>query len=454
MKNLLYLIMAFFVFACGTENATEEVKKNVLIETEVEHQPWVEDAVIYEVNIRQYTPEGTFNAFASHLSRIKEMGVDILWLMPIHPIGVKNRKGTLGSYYSIQDYTAVNPEFGTVDDLRNLVEEAHLQGMYVIIDWVANHTSWDNVWMDEHPDWYAKDSTGAMYYPADWTDVAQLNYDVPELHDGMIEAMQYWIDVADIDGFRCDVAGMVPVEFWDKARAALDEEKPVFMLAEDEQSYELMKNAFDMNYAWHLHHILNEIAKGNENALTLKEYFAQYDTIFSKDVIRMNFITNHDENSWNGTVFERFGEGVKAFAVLSFTVPGMPLIYTGQEAGLNKRLEFFEKDEVDWSNTEYVEFYQSLTQLKKDNEALYNGAAGGDMEVMCVKNDDVFAFKRPKGNDDVFVFLNLSADTNVVVIPEGMAGAYSEYFIDETEVLNSGEELTLAPWDYKVYTED
>ena len=451
MKRILFLSITALILACSQQPKTEEPVKNVLVNSQVENLNWVEDAVIYEVNIRQFTPEGTFNAFSSHISRLKTLGVDVLWLMPIHPIGEKNRKGTMGSYYSVKDYKAVNPEFGTMGDLKMLVEQAHLQGMYVIIDWVANHTSWDNVWIEEHPDWYAKDSTGNMYYPADWTDVVQLDYDVPELHDGMIDAMQYWIDEADIDGFRCDVAGMVPVEFWNKARTTFDEGKPVFMLAEDEKTYELVEKAFDMNYAWHLHHIMNQIAKGEADAVTLKDYFAQYDSIFSKGVIRMNFITNHDENSWNGTVFERFGDGMKTFAVMSFTVPGMPLIYSGQEAGLNKRLDFFEKDAIDWTNEEYVEFYQTLITLKKEYEVFWNGADGGSMEVLATDNDSVFVFNRSKGNDDIFVLLNLSEAENTLTIPEGFAGAYEEYFTEETEILNAGEELVLEPWQYNVY---
>lgn len=450
MKKALYIILVAVTFACGQQTPTEEITKNVLIDSKVESVNWAEDAVIYEVNIRQYTPEGTFNAFIPHISRLGELGVDILWLMPIHPVGEKNRKGTLGSYYAVKDYKAVNPEFGSIDDLKSLIDQAHMQGMYVIIDWVANHTAWDNAWITEHPEWYAKDSTGEMYYPADWTDVVQLDYNVDELHEGMIDAMHFWIDEADIDGFRCDVAGMVPVEFWDKARATFDEGKPVFMLAEDEQNYKLMENAFDMNYAWHLHHLMNEIAKGNDSVHALKEYFAQYDTVFSENVIRMNFITNHDENSWNGTVFERMGDGVKAFAVMSFTVPGMPLIYTGQEVGLNKRLAFFEKDEVDWSGEEYTEFYQSLITLKKENDVFWNGEAGGSLELLCVKNKQVFAFKRANGNDNVYVLLNLAGVENNIVLPEGFAGAYKEYFSDETEILNAGDELALAPWEYKV----
>jgi glycosidase len=356
MKNVLYVLLAVVFFACTSQSTEQAEATKTTVQRTVETVEWAEDAIIYEVNIRQFTPEGTFTAFKPHIARLKDLGVDILWIMPIHPIGEKNRKGTLGSYYSVKNYKGVNPDFGTLDDFKTLVEEAHLNGMYVIIDWVANHTAWDHDWINENPDWYAKDSLGNMYYPADWTDVCQLNYDNEELHEGMIDALEYWVEEADIDGYRCDVAGMVPTKFWNKARIALDEIKPVFMLAEDEHTYDLMNSAFDMNYAWHMHHIMNQIAKGEESVKELVHYYERYDTIFPKSVYRMNFITNHDENSWNGTVFERLGDGVKTFAVMSYTIPGMPLIYTGQEAGNSKRLEFFEKDEVDWSNEEYVPF--------------------------------------------------------------------------------------------------
>jgi glycosidase len=453
MKKIFYVLPIAFLISCNMQTTRQPDLPNTTVKRTFETVTWAEDAVIYEVNIRQFTPEGTFQAFVPHISRLKELGVDILWIMPIHPIGEKNRKGTLGSYYAVKDYKAVNPSFGTIDDFKALVDEAHMNGMYVLIDWVANHTAWDNAWIEEHPEWYAKDSTGNMYYPADWTDVCQLDYNNPALHEGMIDALKFWVEEADIDGYRCDVAGMVPVEFWNKARAELEELKPVFMLAEDEHTYELMDTAFDMNYAWHMHHIMNEIAKGKQSVKDLHAYFPQYDTIFPKSSIRMNFITNHDENSWNGTVFERMGDGVKTFAVMSFTLPGMPLIYTGQEVGLDKRLEFFEKDEVDWSNEAYSEFYSTLTSLKKENDVFWNGTAGGDMELFDVADSNVFAFKRHNTTDAVYVILNLSANEKKITLPEGMAGAYKEYFTQETEILNAGEALALTPWEYKVLLE-
>ena len=256
--------------------------------------------MIYEANVRQFTPEGTFKAFEEHLPRLKELGVDILWLMPIHPIGVENRKGGLGSYYSIKDYRGVNPEFGDLDDFKSLVNKAHELGMYVILDWVANHTAWDHAWVTEHPEYYTKNLDGTMKSPFDWTDVVELDFKNQEMQDAMLADMMYWVEENGIDGFRCDVAGEVPVEFWNTARAELDKVKPVFMLAEAEQPNHHV-NAFDMSYAWELHHIMNEIAKGNKNAKAINTYFAKHDTLYPTDAYRLYFITNHDENSWNGT---------------------------------------------------------------------------------------------------------------------------------------------------------
>ena len=300
-------------------------------ESKVNSPEWSKNAVIYEVNVRQYTPEGTFNAFAAHLPRLKELGVDILWFMPITPIGELNRKGSLGSYYSVKDYRDVNPEFGTMEDFKNLVAQAHEQGMYVILDWVANHTAWDNYLVEQHPEWYAKNDNGEMISPFDWSDVVQLDYNQPGLRDYMADALKFWVTEANVDGFRCDVAEMVPTDFWNRARAELDQIKPVFMLAEAEVP-EHHEYAFDMSYGWEFHHIMNNIAKGTMNADNIQEYLTKEAGRFPANAYRMQFITNHDENSWNGTVFERLGDAVETMAVLSYTIPGMPLIYSGQES--------------------------------------------------------------------------------------------------------------------------
>ncbi len=457
MRTSYYFLIAFIIFfaSCKQNDNTDQSAIKSLVQSQVKHVDWSKNAVIYEVNIRQYTPEGTFKAFTdNHIARLKDLGIDILWIMPIHPIGLKNRKESpksLGSYYSVQDYLKVNPGFGTLDDFKALVNKAHEAGMHVIIDWVANHSACDNPWVTEHPEWYAKDSLGNFASPFDWTDVYQLNYKVPELQTAMIDAMKYWLKETNIDGFRCDVAGMVPQEFWEKARKELDQIKPVFMLAENEDKPKLLKNAFDMNYGWYMHHLMNEIAKGKENVTSLEKYYKLEDSLYSKDCYRMHFITNHDENSWNGTEFERMGEGAKTFAVMTFTIPGMPLLYTGQEVGMNKRLKFFDKDQVDSTQNGYPEFYKSLIALKKSNNLFASGANGGDFKILPLDNKNVFAFKRFRDDLEAYVFLNLSANQQQITVPKGLAGAYNDYFAKGSAVLNEEETVNLEPWGYKVY---
>lgn len=421
-------------------------------ESFVRHPEWSRNANIYEVNIRQFTPEGTLNAFAEHLPRLQKMGVDILWLMPVNSIGVKNRKGTLGSYYSIRDYKAVNPEFGTMEDLKHLVQKAHDGGMYVILDWVANHTSWDHPWITEHPEWYTSDSLGNMVSPYDWTDVVQLNFDNKDLWQGMLDAMKFWISEADVDGFRCDVAGMVPVEFWNMVRQELDRMKPVFMLAEAEEVVHHEK-AFDMSYAWELHHIMNDIAKGKKNALDLETYFLKQDTLFPADAYRMTFTSNHDENSWKGSEYERMGPAVLCMAVLAHTLPGMPLIYTGQESAFTRRLEFFEKDTVDWKSYDLAPFYNALLALKHRNQAIWNGSYGGELERIPSGSDStVFAFVREMEGDKVFVVTNLSAKVQEARFQgTRFTGTYTDLFMKEEAVFGKKAILRLKPWEYRIY---
>jgi len=369
---------------------------------------WANDAVIYEVNIRQYTPEGTFNAFSEHLPRLQEMGVEIIWLMPIHPIGEEKRKGSLGSYYSVKDYKGINPEFGNLSDFKNLVNKAHALEMKVIIDWVANHTAWNHPWTKEHPEWYTKGPDWNFVPPvADWSDVIDLNYDRKPLWSEMIESMKYWLVEADIDGFRCDVAEMVPTYFWEKAKVELDKVKPVFMLAEAENP-EHHEAAFNMSYGWEFHHIMNDIAKGEKNAAAVTDYFARKFQRFGADNLQMFFVTNHDENSWNGSEFERMGDGVQAFAALTFCLPNMPLIYSGQEAAMTKRLAFFEKDSIDWAGYPMQDFYARLVNMKKENTPLYNGEFGGDLEFLDVGNKNICAFIRTLDREKVLCIFNFS----------------------------------------------
>lgn len=443
----LLLSMALTFFACKpTANVEPEPFK-------IEHVDWLYDATIYEVNIRQYTPEGTFSAFEKHLPRLSELGVKILWLMPIHPIGELERKGTLGSYYSIKDYKDVNPEYGTIDDFKRLVGQAHSHGMKVIIDWVANHSSHDNQLIFYHPDWYVRDSANNVLSPFDWSDVAQFNYENEDLREYMIGALKFWVEQADIDGYRCDVASMVPVDFWNRARKELDEIKPVFMLAEADK-VELQEFAFDADYGWEFHHIMNGIAKGEKTVLDIDDYYQKELAVYPKNTIRMHFTSNHDENSWSGTEFDRLGESASVFAALTFVIPGVPLIYNGQEVGFNKMLEFFEKDSIDWTpNEEYTNLYKKLIELRKTNTALYPANKGADMFRVKTSNDvNVFAFTRENETDKIFAIFNLSnLEQQIDIEGETFMGTYKELFSNEEKTFNESESIKLNPWEYHIY---
>ena len=451
-KIITVLMLGIMLAGVTTLNAQNAMKTNQQKTNKVVHPEWTKNSNIYEVNIRQFTKEGNFKAFAKHIDRLHKMGVDILWFMPINPIGVKNRKGTLGSYYSISDYTAVNPEFGTIDDFKDVVNKAHALGMHVIIDWVANHSAWDNPWAQAHPEWYKLDSVGNFIAPFDWTDVIALNYKNKDMRKAMIEAMQYWVKECNIDGFRCDVAEMVPVDFWNEARAELDKTKAVFMLAEAEVPVH-HKKAFDMSYAWELHHIMNKVAQGKEGVHDIDKYLLKQDTLFKPDDYRMIFIDNHDENSWNGTIEKRMGTAAPAFAVLSTTLPGMLLLYNGQEAGLNKSLAFFEKDEINWGNYPLQGFYTSLLKLKTDNKALWNGNYGGKYNKMLTdKTNSIIAFNRKKENNNVIVIANLSKEALETVVDfKGNEGNYTEWFTSEKSTLKGKITIKLKAWEYKVY---
>ena len=376
------------------------------------HPEWTYDAVVYEMNVRQYTPEGTFAAAEQHLPRLKELGVDIVWLMPIYPIGLKERKGTLGSYYAISDYCKTNPEFGTLEQFDAFVASAHKLGLKVVLDWVANHTSPDALWINERPaDWYVRDEQGNTIVQYDWTDIAKLNYDNHDMRAEMVKAMRFWME-RGIDGFRCDMACEVPFDFWKATTAELRKDYPqMYWLAEGENT-ELHNNSFDASYAWELHHLLNAIARSEKGVNELKEYIAKDAAAHPAEAFRLMFTSNHDENSWAGTEFERMGDAAKVMAVLTFSLPnGQPLIYTGQEMGWNKRFEFFEKDHIPaWEANEYAEFYKSLTTLRHNNPALAAGERGGKIEYIDAVPEGVFAFRRAVEGNSVTVYANLTKE--------------------------------------------
>ena len=417
--------------ACaGKGNANQEAEEqNDSTFTAVKHPVWSRNAVIYEVNLRQYTEEGTVTAFQEQLPRLKDLGVDILWMMPIHPISKVDRKGSLGSYYAVADYYGFNPEYGTIDQFKEMVKKAHEMGMKVILDWVPNHSGRDNAWVTEHPDWYEKDSLGNMKGVYDWTDVYVFDYSNPEMRKGMIKAMQFWLQDIDVDGFRCDVAMEVPTDFWDEARPQLEAVKPeIFMLAEATVP-ELQVNAFDMGYNWPMKDLFSAIAytsgqysfkdeNGNikefpeTHAIAINNLLAEQATSFPKDTYLMNMITNHDLNSWEGTEFERLGDLTKAFAVLSYTLPGMPMLYTGQETGLNRAFKFFDKDvPPTWEpRNDWFAFYQVLNQLKHTEKALDAGNEMNYLVSYATTSPDLYIFTREKENSKVTVLTNLGKE--------------------------------------------
>ncbi len=415
---------------------------------------WAKSATIYQLNTRQFTAQGSFRAAAEQLPRLKALGVDIIWLMPIHPIGEKNRKGTLGSPYSVRDYYGVNPELGTEDDLRAFISSAHGLGMKVILDWVANHTAWDNPLAVEHPDWYERDWKGALRPTPwwDWSDIIDLDFRQPGLRQYMTEALKYWVREFDVDGYRCDVAGFVPIDFWNHARAELDTIKPVFMLAEWEMR-DMHARAFDMTYAWSWNEALQKIAKGEADVNKLYVYYSWNESAYPVEALRMTYTSNHDANAWDGTGPERYGEALPAAIVLSVVGEGMPLIYNGQEAGENKRLKFFERDPIDWQTHPIGALYTTLFALKKGQSALWNGKWGARMvHVPNSVNSKVLSFVRQDERSKVFAVINFTDQPQQVTLHEELyPGTYVEHFSGERVTLEAETTLDLAAWAYRVY---
>ena len=408
----------------------------------------MENAVIYEANIRQYSSEGTFNAFAKDIPKLKKLGVKILWIMPIHPIGVEKRKEGLGSYYSVKDYKGVNAEFGNLQDFKNLVKKAHDNGIYVIIDWVANHTAWDHPWVKQHPEYYATDKDGKMISPFDWTDVVKLNYSNPETRKVMISDMSYWLKEANIDGFRCDVAMEVPVDFWDDAFVQLEKIKPIFKLMEAEQP-NLMEKSFDMSYGWDFHHIINDVAQGKKTVKDIDNYMIEHPKKYDKDDFSMLFTSNHDENSWNGTEFERMGAAVETFAALTYLMPGMPLIYNGQEYDFEKRLKFFVKDELTHNKGKMFPIYEKLSALKNSNVALNGAKNPASYKRLTTSNDEnILAFEREKDGKKVVFIANLSNQTLQSTI--NLKGDFKDYMSGYKIQFRTDGPIGLKAWQYLI----
>lgn len=455
MRNTIFVLL--FLFTCGSfKTQTKEARYQPKEYVEITHPEWSKNATIYEVNIRQYTPEGTFKAFEKHLPRLKKMGVDIIWLMPIHPIGEKNRKGTLGSYYSVKDFYGINPEFGNMRDFQHLVDKIHAMGMFVIIDWVGNHSAWDNPLATQHPDWYTKTREG-NFQPTpwyDWDDVIDFDYDHPDLRKYMTDALKFWVKETNIDGYRADVAGFIPTDFWENARKELDEIKPVFMLAEWE-SRDLYKKSFDMTYSWSLWNEL-KVAVNQQKLSPLVEYLSHDVNTVPRNAYRMTFTDNHDKNSWEGNPYLNFGPGLKTAIVMTGVVNGMMLCYSGQEAGLNRSLKFFEKDLIEWKEDENAEIFTKLFHLKHKNQALWNGKYGGEMiRVVNDHQDQVISFYREKNNDAVLPILNFS-DKKVVVNLDTKyyKGKYKELFTAEHFDIQDKTTVTLLPWSFLVLVKE
>lgn len=463
-KTFILLFICSLILSCKTDSKPEstQVKDKMIYVPEASSSDrrknlydlpsWAKNATIYEVNIRQYTEEGTIRAFAKNLKRLRSMGVDILWLMPIYPISKEKRKGSLGSYYAVSDFKDVNPEFGTKRDLQILIGKAHELNMKVILDFVPNHTGWGHSWIKEHPEYYTQDKNGNIIDPIDpntgkswgWTDVADLNFENQEMRNELIECMEYWVKDFKIDGFRQDVAHGVPVDFWKQASDRLLKLKPLFLLAESEVP-ELRNNGyFHADYGWSFHHLLNEIAKGEKPASEISKWYDENRKKYSRG-FHMHFTSNHDENSWSGTTAERMGRAHKAMAVLVSTFDGTPLIYGGQEEPLKKRLEFFEKDVIPFINYSMGNFYTKLNETKHENTALWNGSFGVEPEIIF-NDEQLLVYSKKKNNNEAFVILNLSDKEAKYTLPRDF---------DHVDVMNGrvfkhtkGTTIGLEPWGY------
>ena len=471
-KSLITALAVLTLFSC--KNETEKTPENSKTEIAKFSSDVEESSVIYEVNIRQYSPEGTFNAFTKDIPQLKELGVKIIWVMPIFPISQTKRKATggddskfasempkeeqhkyLGSYYAVSDFKKVNLEFGTIEDFRNLVKTAHDNGMYVILDWVPNHTGWDHVWIKEHPEFYTKNAKGEIIDPINpetgkswgWSDVADLNYDNKELRKEMTSDMLHWIKNENIDGFRCDVAGNVPLDFWQQAIPQLRREKNIFMLAEAWEPELLKDGLFDMAYGWEAHHTMNRIAQGKNTVKEWDAYIKKVNKDYEADDILMNFVDNHDENSWNGTIKGRLGKAEEAMTALSYVMPGMPLIYSGNEYGLNHSLKFFEKDSIPKTKGKEWELRAKLGKLKAENPALNGGK--NKAKYSKIKTDDetnILAFIREKNGKKVVYIANFS--NKPINSKVAIKGDFTNYMTGKPMSLKDNEVITLQPFQY------
>ncbi len=474
MKKTIITVLAILsLMSCKNEEKQQlEIKEEGIASFSPEVE---ESAVIYEVNIRQYSPEGTFNAFTKDIPQLKELGVKIIWVMPIFPISQTKRKATggddskfasempepeqhkyLGSYYAVSDFKKVNPEFGTIEDFRNLVKTAHENGMYVILDWVPNHTGWDHVWIKEHPEFYTQNEKGEIIDPINpetgeswgWSDVADLNYDNQDLRAAMTSDMLHWITNENIDGFRCDVAGNVPTDFWQQTIPQLRKEKNIFMLAEAWEPELLKDNLFDMCYAWEGHHIMNDIAKGKKSVADWDSYMEKVSKDYEANDILMNFVDNHDENSWNGTINSRLGDARNTMIALSYVTPGMPLIYCGDEYGLDHSLKFFEKDSIPKTKGKEWDLFEKLGKLKNNKIALAGGKQKASYKKIETSNPNVLCFERTKETEKLIYIANMSSEKTILKVDLG--AEYHDFSDENFKIAEGNNQLELNPWEYHI----
>jgi len=449
MKQFLCLILLQLAVCsvCFSQSKTPANTKNNITNG---HPGWIMQGNIYEVNVRQFTEEGTLIAFAKHLDRLKEMGVQTVWFMPLNPISKEDRKGTLGSYYAVSDYAALNPEFGTMDDFKDIVKTIHQKGMKVLIDWVPNHTGADHRWLTEQPDFFVKDSTGKAAMAVDWADTRQLNYKNTVMQDSMIAVMKTWVSNTDIDGFRVDVAWNIPASFWRKCIPELKRMKNIFMLAEGDSAY-LPASGFDAVYPWHMFKMMEKIAKGQRPAFGLDSIKLESDRMYPVNTIQLYFTSNHDENSWNNADFGTFPGAVHApFAVFTQTMANsVPLIYSGQEEPVLRALKFFDKDPMTFEKLERASFYKTLLELRKKNSALSADATFRKLNVADEKA--VYAYVREKGRKKVLVILNLSPGQQRITLKDKTLTGYAFNVFEGKKELLSNKGFNLKPWGYVVY---
>ncbi|WP_209348233.1 alpha-amylase family glycosyl hydrolase [Pontixanthobacter sp. CEM42] len=459
MKRLIAAFSALALAGCNGATDSNDWEPKSFVE--LENPDWSRDAVVYQVNTRQFSEEGTFAAVQKELPRLKELGVDILWLMPIHPIGEVNRKGTLGSPYSVKDYFNVNPEFGTKEEFKAFVDAAHDQGFKVILDLVANHTAWDHPLANEHPDWYEKTWDGD-FRPTpwwDWSDIIDLDWTKPGVRQHIGEAMEYWVREFDVDGYRADVAGYVPVDFWETMRGRLSAIRPVFMLGEVQETA-FHRASFDATYAWDWHHTSKDVAKGAANPTAFYGYYAENESLWPREAMRMTYIENHDSNSWEGTLRENYAAGLEAATALAFTGEGIPLVYNGMEACNDKRLEFFEKDAINWSKLghdeacAYGQLIEELIAFRKANPALENGQWGARMrKVETDSSESVFAWVREEEGNKVLGLFNFTAAPVEVTFADGLpAGNYTEFRSGNVTFV-SGDTVTIPASGFRLFSQ-